>query len=74
MLSKFIHGSTNEPAARKAAELLGKCGVKGVGTRGHFYDKIKSIIIGILLWRMVSIACGALCVCVVVCVSACLCA
>ena len=81
MLSKFIYGSTNEPAARKAAELLGKCGVKGVGTRGHFYDKLKSVVIGILLWRLVSIARGALCLCgclricarVCVCVSVCLC-
>lgn len=60
VLSKFVHGSTNEPAARKAVELLDKCGVKGVGTRGHFYDKLKSVVIGILLWRMVSAA-GGLC-------------
>eukprot|EP01043_Picozoa_sp_COSAG02_P021588 COSAG02_NODE_1100_length_14582_cov_130.690672_8_plen_93_part_00 len=58
VLSKFVHGSTNEPAARKAVELLDKCGVKGVGTRGHFYDKLKSVVIGILLWRMVSAACA----------------
>jgi hypothetical protein len=56
VLSKFVHGSTNEPAARKAVQLLDKCGVKGVGTRGHFYDKMKSVVIGILLWRMVSAA------------------
>ena len=51
-----MHGSTNEAAARKAVELLDKCGVKGVGTRGHFYDKMKSVVIGILLWRMVRAA------------------
>ena len=63
VLSKFVHGSTNEAAARKAVELLDKCGVKGVGTRGHFYDKLKSVVIGILLWRMVRAACGPLHIC-----------
>ena len=51
-LSKFVHGATNDPAARKAVELLEKCGIKGVGTRGLFMDKVKSVVMGIIIWRM----------------------
>lgn len=58
VLSKFVHGTTNESAARKAVELLDKCGVKGVGTRGSFYDKLKSVVMGILIWKMVGDACA----------------
>lgn len=51
-LSKFVHGASNEPAARKAVQLLEKCGIKGVGTRGLFIDKVKSVVMGIIIWRM----------------------
>ena len=52
VLSKFVRDTRNEPAARKAATLLGKCGVKGVGTRGTLIDKARNVITGILAWRI----------------------
>jgi hypothetical protein len=44
--------STNEPAAEKVAKIMTKLGVEGVGTRGQFYDKIKTIIVGVCMFKM----------------------
>jgi hypothetical protein len=53
VLAKFIHKSNNEQATSKAAKILGKLGVKGVGTKGQFFEKIRTIVTGFIVFKIV---------------------